>query len=145
MLQLKEEKHRLSTKYDFSTDDIDESIIPILVIVDNILSEQLTAQQLIRGKVDTIEKLLEQLKPPIYCDKPKTALLVGIGKYGSISLSISLFFSIFWVGLVILKTHESQNINYEKLSKIIQIEEESGDFFIEKHHFKKVKNGIVLK
>ena len=65
MLQLKEEKHRLSTKYDFSTDDIDESIIPILVIVDNILSESSATQQLIQGKVNTIEKLLEQSKPPI--------------------------------------------------------------------------------
>ena len=145
MLQLKEEKHRLSTKYDFSTDDIDESIIPILVIVDNILSELSTAQQLIQGKVNTIEKLSGQSRPPIYCDKPKTALLVGIGKYGSIALSISLFLSVFWIGLVMLKTHESQNNDYEKLSKIIQIEEESGDFFIEKHHFKKVKNGIILK
>ena len=65
MLQLKEEKHRLSTKYDFSTDDIDESIIPILVIVDNILSKLSTTQQLIQGKIGTIEKLLEQSKPPI--------------------------------------------------------------------------------
>ena len=72
-------------------------------------------------------------------------MLVGIGKYGSIALSISLFFSVFWIGLVILKAHENQNNNYEKLSKIIQIEEKSGDFFIEKHHFKKVKNGIILK
>ena len=54
--------------------------------------------------------------------------MVGIGKYGSIALSISLFFSVFWVGWVMLKTHESQSNNYEKLSKIIQIEEESGDF-----------------
>ena len=72
-------------------------------------------------------------------------MLVGIGKYGSIALSISLFFSVFWIGLVILKANENQNNNYGKLSKIIQIEEESGDFFIEKHHFKKVKNGIILK
>ena len=145
MLQLKEEKHRLSTKYDFSTDDIDESIIPILVIVDNILSELSTTQQLIQDKLYTIEKLLEKSKPPIYCDKPKTALLVGIGKYGSIALSISLFLSVFWIGLVSMKIQESQNDNYEKLSKIVQIDEVSGDFFIEKHHFKKVKNGIILK
>ena len=135
----------LTPKYDFSTDDIDESIIPILVIIDNILSELSTTQQHIQGKVSTIEKLMEQSKPPIYCDKPKTALLVGIGKYGSIALSISLFLSVFWIGLVSMKIQESQNDNYEKLSKIVQIDEVSGDFFIEKHHFKKVKNGIILK
>ena len=145
MLQLKEEKHRLSTKYDFSTDDIDESIIPILVIVDNLLSELSTAQQLIQNKVGTIEKLLEQSKPPIYCDKPKTALLVGIGRYGSFALSISLFLSVFWIGLVMLKTNEKKYFHFEKLTSIIQFDKESGNYFIEKNHFKKVKNGIILK
>ena len=139
------QKHRLPKKFDFSTGDIDEPIIPILVIVDTILSELSTTQQHIQGKVNTIEKLLSQSKPLIYCDKPKTTLLVRMGRYGSIALSISLFFSVFWIGLVIMKTHESQNNNYEKLSKIIQIEEDFGYFFIEKHHFKKVKNDIILK
>lgn len=145
MLQLKEEKHRLSGEYDFAAEDIDESIIPILVILDNISKDIIVSIELLNSRLKVIEKAIENAKPPIYCDKPKTALLVGIGKYGSISIAISLFLSVFWIGLVILKTNEKKYSHFENLGSLVEFDAKSGSYFIEKKHFKKVKNGVVLQ
>ncbi len=70
-----------------------------------------------------IKKLLTQKAPQIYCDKPKTALLVGIGKYSSISLAISIFLSVFWMGLVVLKTNKKRCSHLDKLSELVKYDE----------------------
>jgi hypothetical protein len=69
------------------------------------LTKSLTSYEL---QVQIIGKLMNQKVPQIYCDKPKTALLVGIGKYGSISLAISIFLSVFWIGLVLLRLQKNE-------------------------------------
>ena len=96
-------------------------------------------------QVKNIEKLMSQKTPQIYCDKPKTALLVEIGKYGSIWLGISLFLSVFWIGLVILKTNETEFRHLENLSKYVKFDKKSGQYFIEKHDYNKNESGIILK
>ena len=68
---------------------------------------------LLKGSVGNSSKITAKGNCLIYCDKPKIALLVGIGKYDSITLLISLFLSLFWVGLVILKTNEQKYFHFE--------------------------------
>lgn len=120
MVNLIEARHILSLKYDIAAGDLDESIVPLMIGISKIsdeLEKSLVSYDL---QVKNIEKLMNQKVPQIYCDKPKTALLVGIGKYGSISLAISIFLSTFWIGLVILKTNESKYLHLENLAEIVQ-------------------------
>jgi hypothetical protein len=88
----------LSLKNDIAANDLDESIVPIMLGICKI-SDELTKSFVSNElQVNNIEKLMNQKVPQIYCDKPKTALLVGIGKYGSISLAVSILLSVFWIG-----------------------------------------------
>jgi hypothetical protein len=145
MVDLVEARHKLSLKYDIAANDLDESIVPLMIGISKIsdeLTKSLIAYEL---QVKNIETLMNQKVPQIYCDKPKTALLVGIGKYGSISLAISILLSVFWIGLVVLKTNESKYLHLENLAKIVQYDSKTGSYFIEKSNFVKSKNGIILK
>jgi hypothetical protein len=144
MLDIKSEKHRLSIEYNFAAEDIDESIIPILVILDRVSTNTFLSNSQFRESFDLIDKELRKAKQPIYCDKPKTALLVGIGKMGSISIAVSIFFSVFWIGLVLTKNQESRYEHIEKIASIVQYDNKSGNYFIEKKYIKKVKNGVIL-
>ena len=72
-------------------------------------------------------------------------MLVGIGKYGNIALSISLFFSVFWIGLVILKTTDEKYTHYEKVASFIQYDTGSGGYFIEKNISGKLKMIYLFK
>jgi hypothetical protein len=145
MVDLVQERHRLSLKYDIAANDLDESIIPLMIGISKISDELTKSLVSYELQVQNIEKLMNQKVPQIYCDKPKTALLVGIGKYGSISLAVSIFLSVFWIGLVVLKTNESKYEHFEVLSKIIKYEPKSGFYSIDKRDFRKQKNGIILK
>jgi hypothetical protein len=144
MVNLVEARHMLSLKYDIAASDLDESIVPLMIGISKIsdeLEKSLVSYDL---QVKNIEKLMNQKVPQIYCDKPKTALLVGIGKYGSISLAISVFLSVFWIGLVVLKTNERKYAHFENLSEIIRYDKKSGSYFVEKNNYTKVQNGIIL-
>jgi hypothetical protein len=144
MVDLVEARHKLSLKYDIAASDLDESIVPLMIGISKI-SEDLTKSLVsYEIQVTNIEKLMNQKTPQIYCDKPKTALMVGIGKYGSISLAVSLFLSVFWIGIVILKTTERKYAHFENLSEIIRYDKKSGSYFVEKDNYRKVQNGIVL-
>lgn len=77
--------------------------------------------------------------------KPKTALLVGIRKYNSISMAISIFLSVFWLRLVILKTNELKYSHLENLAKIVQYDSITDSYFVKKSDFVKLKAGIILK
>lgn len=145
MVNLIEARHILSLKYDIAAADLDESVVPLMIGISKIsdeLEKSLVSYDL---QVKNIEKLMNQKTPQIYCDKPKTALLVGIGKYGSVSLAISIFLSIFWIGLVILKTNESKYSHLEHLSKVVKFDAKSGQYFVEKGNIIKVDGGIILK
>jgi hypothetical protein len=144
MIHLKEERHRLSNDYDIAANDLDESIVPILIVMDKMSKELSNSLEKSAAQSKIIEQLLNKKVPQIYCDKPKTALLVGIGKYGSIALAISMSFCTFWTGVVMLKTNEVRYSHLENLSKVVKYDEKSGIYFIEKKHYKKVKNGITL-
>lgn len=145
MVDLVEARHKLSLKYDIAANDLDESIVPLMIGISRI-SEDLTKSLVsYEIQVKNIEKLMNQKVPQIYCDKPKTALLVGIGKYGSISLAVSIFLSVFWIGLVMLKTNESKFRHLKNLSKVVKFDEKSGRYFVEKHDFNKIETGIILK
>lgn len=144
MVNLVEARHLLSLKYDIAASDLDESIVPLMIGICKIsdeLEKSLISYDL---QVKNVEKLMNQKIPQIYCDNPKSALLVGIGKYGSISLAISIFLSIFWIGLVILKTNEKRYSHFEKLSEFVKYDDKSGNYFVEKCNYRKVKNGVIL-
>jgi hypothetical protein len=144
MVDLVEARHILSLKYDIAAVDLDESIVPLMIGISKIsdeLEKSLVSYDL---QVKNIEKLMNQKTPQIYCDKPKTALLVGIGKYGSISLAVSIFFSVFWIGLVILKTNESKYLHLENLAKIVEYDAKSDNYFVSKGNFKISKGGVIL-
>ncbi len=145
MVDLIEAKHILSLKYDIAAGDLDESIVPLMIGISSIsddLKKSLIAYDV---QIKNIEKLMNQKVPQIYCDKPKTALLVGIGKVGSIAMAVSIFLSVFWIGLVIMKTNESKYSHLEHLSKAVKFDTKSGQYFIEKGNFDKVDGGIILK
>lgn len=145
MVDLVEARHKLSLKYDIAAKDLDESIVPLMIGISKISDELTKSLISYQNQAQNIEKLMNQKVPQIYCDKPKTALLVGIGKYGSISLAISVFLSIFWIGLVVLKTNERKYTHFENLSKVVKFDEKSGRYFVEKHDFTKIETGIILK
>ena len=145
MMDLVQARHKLSLTYDIAASDLDESIVPLMVAV-NRMSEELTKSfNTYELQAKNIERLLTQKTPQIYCDKPKTALLVGIGKYGSISLAISIFLSVFWLGLIVLKINESKYLNLESLAKIVQCDSKTGTYFVKKSDFIRSKEGIILK
>jgi hypothetical protein len=144
MVDLVEARHRLSLKYDIAANDLDESIVPIMIGISKISDELTKSLISYQNQAQNIEKLMNQKVPQIYCDKPKTALLVGIGKNGSISLAISVFLSVFWIGLVVLKTNERKYAHFENLSEIIRYDKKSGSYFVEKNNYRKVQNGIIL-
>ena len=106
MVDLAHERHRLSFRYDIAASDLDESIIPLMVAISKMSEELSKSLNTYELQANNIEKLLTQKAPQIYCDKHKTALLVGIGKYGNISLTVSIFLPVFWIGLIVLKTSE---------------------------------------
>jgi hypothetical protein len=144
MVDLIEARHILSLKYDIAANDLDESIVPLMVSISKMsdeLTKSLTSYEL---QVELIGKLMNQKVPQIYCDKPKTALLVGIGKYGSISMAISIFLSVFWIGLVLLKVQEKKYAHFEELSLIIKYDPKTGDYFVEKRNCKIMKGGIII-
>ena len=144
MVNLVEARHTLSVKYDIAASDLDESIVPLMIGISKISDELEKSLISYEFQVKTIEKLMNQKTPQIYCDKPKTALLVGIGKYGSISLSISVFLSIFWIGLVSLKINEKKYSHFEKLAEFVKYDDKSGNYFVEKENYIKFKKGIIL-
>lgn len=144
MVDLVEARHKLSLKYDIAANDLDESIVPIMIGISKISDELTKSLISYHNQAQNIEMLMNQKAPQIYCDKPKTALLVGIGKYGSISLAISIFLSVFWIGLVVLKTNERKYAHFERLSEIVKYDKKSGSYFVEKNNYRKVQNGIIL-
>lgn len=145
MVDLVEARHLLSLKYDIAAHDLDESLVPLMIGISKISDELTKSLIAYEVQVKSIEKLMNQKVPQIYCDKPKTALLVGIGKYGSISLAVSLFLSVFWVGLVILKTNEAKYSHFEHLSEIIKFDNTTKTYFIGKKDYKIFKGGIILE
>lgn len=145
MVNLKETRHQLAHKYDIAAEDLDPSIIPILIVIDKMTNRLEQSVEGFKHQSTQIESLMQQQNPAIYCDHPKTALILGIGKYGSIFLAISIFLSVFWMGLVMLKSNEKQYNHYKHIAKIIQFDEQSGSYFIRKEDYKKVEKGIVIK
>lgn len=145
MVNLKETRHQLAHKYDIAAEDLDPSIIPILMAIDNMANRLEKSVNGFQHQSKQIEILMKQQAPAIYCDHPKTALILGIGKYGSIVLAISIFLSVFWMGLVMLKSNEKQYTHYRQIAKVIQFDEQSGSYFIRKEDFRKVEKGIVIK
>jgi hypothetical protein len=145
MVDLVQERHILSLKYDIAANDLDESIVPIMIGISKISDELTKSIVSYELQVKNIETLMNQKVPQIYCDKPKTALLLGIGKYGSISLAISVFLSVFWLGLVILKTNERKYEHFENLSEIVKYDPELNAYFVNKRDYKKLNDGIILK
>ena len=144
MVDLVKAKHLLSLKYDIAASDLDESIVPLMIGISKISDEFEKSLISYDLQVKNIEKLMNQKVPQIYCDKPKTALLVGIGKYGSIAFSVSIFLSVFWIGLVILKTNEIRYAHFENLSKIIKYDKNSKTYFISKKDYRILDNGITI-
>jgi hypothetical protein len=144
MVDLVEARHRLSLKYDIAANDLDVSIVPLMLGISKISDDLTNSLALYETQVQYIEKLMNQKVPQIYCDKPKTALFVGIGKYGSISLAVSIFLSVFWIGLVTLKVNELKYSHLEKLAEIVKYDKKLNSYFIGEEDFKVIKDGIIL-
>ena len=110
----------MSLKYDIVAGDLDEFIISLMIGISKISDELEKSSISYELQVKNIEKLMNQKTPQIYCDKPKTVLLVGIGKYESISLAVSIFLAVFWIGLIVLKLNEEKYEHLENLSKVVK-------------------------
>ncbi|MBC7409859.1 MAG: hypothetical protein H7339_15845 [Arcicella sp.] len=85
---------------------LDESLVPLIIGISKISDNLKKSLVSYETQVQDIEKLMNQKMPQIYCDKPNTPIPVEIGEYVSISLAISIFLSVFWMGLVVLKSSE---------------------------------------
>lgn len=64
-------------------------------------------------------------------------LLVGIGKYDIISLSVSLFFSVFWIRIVYFKTYDKKTQSLEYLSNLVTYNPKTDQYIIKKVIIKK--------
>jgi hypothetical protein len=144
MVDLVKARHKLSLKYDIAANDLDESIVPIMIGISKISEDLTQSLNSYQNQAQNIEKLMNQKVPQIYCDKPKTALLLGIGKYGSISLSLSIFLSVFWIGLVMLKNNERKYTHLESLSAIVKYDQKSGSYIVRKEDFRILNEVIIL-
>jgi hypothetical protein len=153
MIDTKQEKFRLSKLLNISENDIDDSLIPILVYLDK--ANQSSQESLINLQnkvyantqeavlaVGKYEPLFQKNLQPIYCDKPSTAFFVGAGKASIYAVCISAVICVFQICFTLKELNNEANTRVEKLSKVVIYDEVSGKYFINPKEFIKEKNGM---
>ncbi len=153
MLELKEEKFRLSKRLDIPTDDIDDSLVVLLVSMDKFQTqierrlESQTQQQFERmeGVIHEIAKyepLFKKNLQPIYCDKPSTAFFASAGKASVYAFCISIVVGVFMVCQTMKEINESSYTQFKELSEVVHYDANSSKFLIDEAHLIKEKKGV---
>ena len=153
MLELKEEKFRLSKIFDIPTDDIDDSLVPLLVswdkfqiqlekCFDNQEQKQFEKLENVIHEIAKYEPLFKKNLQPIYCDKPSTAFFASAGKASVYAFCISIVVGVFMVCQTIKEINESSYNQLKELSGVVQYDAQSAKFLIDEAHLIKEKKGF---
>ena len=153
MINIKQEKFRLSKLLDISEDDIDDTLVPLLVYLDK--ATQNTQQSLAQLEqqvsnniqeailaIGKYEPLMKKNLQPIYCDKPSTAFWAGAGKTSVYALCITLVVCVFQLCYTFKEMNQQTNIRAEKLSKVFMYDTSSGKYFIHENELVREKKGL---
>ena len=153
MLELKEEKFRLSKILDIPNDDMDDSLVPLLVSLDKFqiqlekrfdTQEQKQFEKLenVIHEIAKYEPLFKKNLQPIYCDKPSTAFFASAGKASVYAFCISIVVGVFMVCQTMKEINESSFNQLKELSGVVQYDAQSAKFLIEETHLVKEKKGF---
>jgi hypothetical protein len=153
MINIKQEKFRLSKLLDISEDDIDDTLVPMLVYLDK--ANQNTQQSLahLENKVfqntqeailsiGKYEPLIKKTLQPIYCDKPSTAFFAAAGKASIYALCMTAVVCVFQICYTFKQISKETNLRAEKLSQVFMYDAPSGKYFIKQNDLVKEKNGV---
>lgn len=153
MIETKQEKFRLSKLLGISEEDIDDSIIPILVYLET--SGQKTEDNLARveqqvftnlkeaiHQIGKYEQLLNKNVQPIYCDKPSTAFFAAAGKTSVYAFCMSAVVCVFQLCYTMKEVNKEELLHNKKLTKVIRYDAPSDKFFIEASTLFNEKNGL---
>lgn len=153
MINTKQEKFRLSKLLDISEDDIDDTLVPMLVYLDK--ANQNTQQSLVHLEdkvfqntqeavlsIGKYEPLMKKTLQPIYCDKPSTAFFAGAGKASIYALCVTAVVCVFQICFTFKQISDEANSRAEKLAKVFIYDAPSGKFFLKQNELVKEKNGL---
>lgn len=131
MTDLDKYKFELSQKYGISESSIDESIVPILLALDENTKANKDFSDKIKGSIQSI-----------HYNDPKTAFWGNLAKYGIPSLIVGISISV--IGLIWYTLNNKENNEVvNPLNTIIEIRGE--DIFIDKKHYRVGKDGIYIR
>ena len=145
MLELKEEKFRLSKILDIPNDDMDDSLVPLLVSLDKFQTQEQKQFEKLENVIYEIAKyepLFRKNLQPIYCDKPSTAFFASAGKASVYAFCISIVVGVFMVCQTMKEINESSFNQLKELSGVVQYDAQSAKFLIEETHLVKEKKGF---
>lgn len=153
MIETKQEKFRISKLLGISEEDIDDSIIPILLYLETAgqkteQSMKETEQKVFTNLTEAInqigkyEHLFNKNVQPIYCDKPSTAFFAGAGKASVYAFCITLVVCVFQLCYTLKEVNKEEFLHEKKLMKVIHYDAPSDKFFIDASKLSKEKNGL---
>lgn len=131
MTDLEKYKFELSQKYGISENTIDESIIPILLALDENTKANTALTSKIKGSIKTVNY-----------NNSKVAFIGNLSIYAIPVLIVCISLIIVWWGWTYQQTHTIKYQNLERLENIIQVKND--EYFIPKEKYKVIKDGIVL-
>jgi hypothetical protein len=141
-MDTKELKFRFGQKYNLPESSIDDSLLPLFV--SNELLEE-TIKERLSENTKISQALTEKVKgsiKTIHYDNAKVAFIGNLGVYAVPSLIFCVTILIIWWGLVYKQTQIAKYENFERLSKIITIQDSV--YFIPREKYKISKKGIIL-
>lgn len=131
MTDLEKYKFELSQKYGISENSIDESIIPILLALDENTKANNALTSKIKGSIKTVSY-----------NNSKVAFIGNLSIYAIPVLVACISLIIVWWGWIYQQTHNIKYQNLERLENIIQVKNDK--YFIPNDKYKVIKDGIVL-
>lgn len=153
MINTKQEKFRLSKLLDISEDDIDDTLVPMLVYLDKATqnTQQSLAhleQQVFQNTKEAVlaigkyEPLMQKNLQPIYCDKPSTAYFAAAGKTSVYAFCITAVVCVFQLCFTFKQISNETNDRAEKLAKVFIYDASSGKYLIPEKELLRDKNGF---
>lgn len=153
MINTKQEKFRLSKLLDISEDDIDDTLVPMLVYLDKatLNTQQSLAhleQQVFQNTQEAVlaigkyEPLMQKNLQPIYCDKPSTAYFAAAGKTSVYAFCITAVVCVFQLCFTFKQISNETNDRAEKLAKVFIYDASSGKYLIPEKELLRDKNGF---
>lgn len=124
-------KFEFAKKFNLSENSIDESIIPILLALDENTKANNALNSKIKGSIKTVNY-----------NNSKVAFIGNLSIYTIPVLIVCISLIIVWWGWIYQQTHTIKYQNLERLENIIQVKND--EYFIPKEKYKVIKDGIVI-